>query len=781
MRQQVNRPACNWNTYSGLGFNRLLKLPERYELRVSAFLPAGGFYTSRFFFSADSETGAGLVVRVFNHSPYGEYVRQVFDYRGHSFEFTFTGFGEGELALSCRPLARGRDQLRLLVELRKIWDEGQVDLADDGTVSLPLECGDTLRIGAIQEGFSPAFGLYAGEAELIEGLRRDKSLNGARGRGRLAALLFEPDQPFIAAAARGPEVDFQQAVDLLQEAARAHGGDVLTRGLFSGSLETLNTATNCQIVWDDVHGCFYTPVTRRWIDFYLLQMGLDPEARGPVLGLWDCLFAALLHSCQNLDAAEGNLRALFNDDIFAGSGFPPNYIAHPIKSGDRSQPPLGALAAWKVYCKHGDRRLLEDLYPYLLQWHRWWPAARDGNGDGLLEWGSDDNVPAPGNDAGTLFGAKCESGMDNSPLFDDAVFDYETKVMNLNSVFLNSVFAADCLYLAKIAALLGRGADRRSLEAEYERIKEKINVELWSEEAGIYLDRFWDGSFSHRIAPPCFFPMLARVPTPEQAERMVRGYLTNDKHFWGEFLFPSISKSDPAFAEQLYWRGRIWPPLNYLVYAGLKEYGFDDIAAVVALKSYRLFMREWHEKGHCHENYSAVTGLGCDVPGKQESYDDGFMGNSGSDPFYTWGALLLLPAVEELADADPGGGLRFGSAFLESESILERISLGGSEFRVAASAEKLEVQKDGALLIAAVPGVNVRRFTAGGGRAACLLKGAGSTTLQLRCFDPSAAVRLTVEGDPAGVFTCNGDGEVFVELGLDGTYREYRFDSSAGS
>ena len=45
-----------------------------------------------------------------------------------------------------------------------------------------------------------------------------------------------------------------------------------------------------------------------------------------------------------------------------------------------------------------------------------------------------------------------------------------------------------------------------------------------------------------------------------------------------------------------------------------------------ARESYQLFLKEWSEKGHVHENYNAILGTGDDV--------------TSSDRFYHWGALL---------------------------------------------------------------------------------------------------------------------------------------------
>ena len=66
--------------------------------------------------------------------------------------------------------------------------------------------------------------------------------------------------------------------------------------------------------------------------------------------------------------------------------------------------------------------------------------------------------------------------------------------------------------------------------------------------------------------------------------------------------------------------------MNYLVYLGLRNYDDAAVRTEFAGKSYALFLKEWNEKGHVHENYNAVTGTGDDV--------------SSSDRFYHWGALL---------------------------------------------------------------------------------------------------------------------------------------------
>ena len=49
----------------------------------------------------------------------------------------------------------------------------------------------------------------------------------------------------------------------------------------------------------------------------------------------------------------------------------------------------------------------------------------------------------------------------------------------------------------------------------------------------------------------------------------IQAHYENPKEFWGEWALPSIARNDPAFGDQNYWRGRIWAPMNFLVYLAL--------------------------------------------------------------------------------------------------------------------------------------------------------------------------------------------------------------------
>ena len=115
---------------------------------------------------------------------------------------------------------------------------------------------------------------------------------------------------------------------------------------------------------------------------------------------------------------------------------------------------------------------------------------------------------------------------------------------------------------------------------------------------------------------------------------MIQNFFMDPDEFYGDYMLPSISRSDPAFNDNSYWRGRIWAPMNFLVYLGLRNYDLPEARKILAERSNQLLMQEWVKNRRIYENYNAGTGEGSDV--------------SSSDAFYTWGGLLgLIKLMEE--------------------------------------------------------------------------------------------------------------------------------------
>jgi putative isomerase len=311
------------------------------------------------------------------------------------------------------------------------------------------------------------------------------------------------------------------------------------RGLFAGAPETIGNSMFWNTQYVPSLGLEFPTISRRWAKGF----------GGWVTGEWDCFFGALLTSVEDVTQTSDAIRAILSSQ--APNGIVPNVDGASGTSPDRSEPPIGAFIVWKTFERNQDRTLLEWAYPRLKKWHEFWfrdrgdgQPWRDGNHDGLLEWGSDKGSGYSVGGRGFLQGAKWESGMDDSPMWDDVKYNPLTFTMELDDVGLNSLYALDAECLAKIAAILGHEEDSREFSADYDRISKRVREDLWNRQDGIYENRFWNGHFSKSLSPTNFYPMLAGIATQAQAERMVKEHLLNEKEFWGEYVIPTISRSD---------------------------------------------------------------------------------------------------------------------------------------------------------------------------------------------------------------------------------------------
>jgi putative isomerase len=397
---------------------------------------------------------------------------------------------------------------------------------------------------------------------------------------------------------------------------KAYEKGVAEGGKSGAIFDAIETTLGWDTIYEPSKGRVVSPVSRVW------SVGWG----GYVIFDWDTFFAATMAGIGDKDLAYADAMETLRE--LTPAGFVPNY-ARPggWKSFDRSEPPVGAITVLGLYEKFNERWFLEDAFTPLLRWNRWWSEHRDMQG--YLAWGSDgQNRPMnlDDNTVGTRAGAILESGLDNSPMYDATTYDEKTHLLEYADVGLMSMYIADCDALAKIADVLGKTAEAKELKERAERYRTKLAT-MWDEKAGIFLNKdLHTGEANTRLSPTNFYPMLARAATAEQAKTMMEKHLRNPKEFWGQWVIPSIAFDDPAFKDQDYWRGRIWGPMNYLVYLGLSNYGDTAVRREFAEKSYALFLKEWKEKGHVHENYNAILGTGDDV--------------SSSDRFYHWGALL---------------------------------------------------------------------------------------------------------------------------------------------
>ena len=431
------------------------------------------------------------------------------------------------------------------------------------------------------------------------------------GGAYFAAALTEP-----VGVSTGRRRSLAEIAVVVERQRQAYLKTIAAAGKSGPILDAIETALGWDTIYEPSRRRVVSPVSRDW----------SVNWGGYVIFDWDTFFAATMAAIGDKDLAYANAIETLHEET--AQGFVPNYArTGEWKSSDRSEPPVGAITVLGLYDKFHERWFVEEAYAPLLKWNRWWAEHRDYQG--YLTWGSDGlNEPQNLDDdsRGTRSGAILESGLDNSPMYDDTTYNSQAHVLEFADVGLMSMYIADCDALAKMADVLGKVGDAHELRGRSAKYGQKLST-LWSAEKGIFLNKdLHTGQFSLRLSPTNFYPLLAHVAMQAQAREMVEKHLLNEKEFWGEWVIPSIARDDANFHDQNYWRGRIWGPMNYLIYLGLCNYDLPVVRREVAQKSFNLFAKEWTEKGHVHENYNAMLGTGDDV--------------TSSDKFYHWGALL---------------------------------------------------------------------------------------------------------------------------------------------
>lgn len=343
--------------------------------------------------------------------------------------------------------------------------------------------------------------------------------------------------------------------------------------------------------------------------------------------LWDSVFHALAMVTYNEEIAKSAVRAVLTQ--IHDDGFMP-HMMNPATYSNVTQPQVLAWGVWELYKKTGDKAFLKESVNALERYLQWDMKNRDVNGNGLLEWFTEpDDIQC-----------KCgESGLDNSPRFD---FDEEMDAVDF-SMFL----AHDALYLSYIYQELGNAEKQAEWLGVYENVKAKTNELLWDEETGAYYDRLFDGKLSKVLTPASFFPLFAKIPSQEQAAKMVKT-LTDENLLWTEYPLATVAKTHPTYSTDM-WRGGVWLNLNYFIIKGLKNYGYDDVAEELKRKTLEM-VNKWYKKTGAIFEFFAPEGetapYECERKGKPSTPPD-WRKHIHSIVDFNWSACFTLLFIQD--------------------------------------------------------------------------------------------------------------------------------------
>jgi len=288
-----------------------------------------------------------------------------------------------------------------------------------------------------------------------------------------------------------------------------------------GDLADVYEAMQSVLAWNTAYTPYegvITPVSRGW-DY----------GSGYVLFHWDTELAAWMLGMEDAsrDLAFNNIMQI----VLAATleGMIPNYASGVDKSYDRTEPQLGAQVVVRLRDRWHADWLYELLFDPLMGAHNWTWAMRMGGGDlapGATLFVVGTNPTAPPGDwaTNTMQGARYESGMDDSPMYDGVdnglgpvTFDnVTTHTMQLYDVGMTSYFMAEASALMTMAAALGRTAEYALLRQRLDVVAASVEAALWDNNTGMYANRLFNGTFYPRISPTSFFPMLSGLPSRDR-------------------------------------------------------------------------------------------------------------------------------------------------------------------------------------------------------------------------------------------------------------------------
>jgi putative isomerase len=108
------------------------------------------------------------------------------------------------------------------------------------------------------------------------------------------------------------------------------------------------------------------------------------------------------------------------------------------------------------------------------------------------------------------------------------------------------------------------------------RLIDKINAQLWDEQARAYKDYdFHNGLFSDVLSPASFMPLYIGIAPAERSQHIAALAADLNRFFPG---MPTVSYDNPAYAGTDFWRGPTWLNTAWFALKGLKQAGHSAVA-----------------------------------------------------------------------------------------------------------------------------------------------------------------------------------------------------------
>ncbi len=352
---------------------------------------------------------------------------------------------------------------------------------------------------------------------------------------------------------------------------------------------------------------------------------------------WDSGFTSIGHSYFDLGHAIQELESLFSGQwengmiphiIFHSENektYFPNYdfwnanvnagAPDKPKTSGITQPAVHGFILENLLDKFPDNEKLKafakSIFPKIVNSHRWFYHYRDPEREGL-----------------TFIFHPWESGRDNSPLWDGSMdrivvnkdelpaykrrdtslasaderptsyqydryvyllelgkkYKYDQEGIFAESPFLIQDTLMNAVLIKSNQSLINIGKrfgfDVAEIEEWQQQAKPRYIEKLWNSDLETFT--VFDLRGGHQVLHKeigGLSALYAEIPDTDQAAKL-NDYLLS-LHHRNFYICPSFDVDSDLFDSKRYWRGPIWPQMNWMIYHGLKAYGFDSTAQIV--------------------------------------------------------------------------------------------------------------------------------------------------------------------------------------------------------
>ncbi|XLZ72923.1 alpha-glucosidase [Massilia sp. SR12] len=153
------------------------------------------------------------------------------------------------------------------------------------------------------------------------------------------------------------------------------------------------------------------------------------------------------------------------------------------------------------------------------------------------------------------------------------------------SVDLNAFLYREKLILADIAQALGDARAAADWRAQAGKLRALVNASFFDQASGFYYDRQLGGKLltMRGRGPEGWTALWAGAAEQPQADAVIAKML-DPAEFATAVPMPTAAVSNPSYAPDIYWRGRVWVDQLYFGTVALRQYGRVQDANIMAAR-----------------------------------------------------------------------------------------------------------------------------------------------------------------------------------------------------